>query len=174
MCKSCVGSELSPASGSIYKWDTARNDSTLWNAEGKQYKTLKAEWYDINALLVTLELSIGNSRSCIVWIQFATEFLLQCFFSSLLPLAHSVDTWLPSIISQWDFLIQISVCQIQKSTIKNRETISINFNKFIKIWDACICSNQHWEIVPLKINMKTHSTIPEAYLFLFLIKTYLF
>lgn len=51
MCKSCVGSELSPASGSIYKSDTARNDSTLWNAEGKQYKNLKAEWYDINALL---------------------------------------------------------------------------------------------------------------------------
>lgn len=79
---------------------------------------------------------------------------IAVFFSSLLPLAHSVDTWLPSIISQWDFPIQISVWQIQKSTIKNREIIAINFNKFIKIWGVCICSNQHWEMVPLKINMK--------------------
>lgn len=65
MCISCVGSELSPAPGSIYKSDTARklsDDSTLWDAEGKQYKNLKDEWYDIIVLLITLALPVGNSR----------------------------------------------------------------------------------------------------------------
>lgn len=166
MCRGCVGSELSPAPGSIYKSDNARKlsaDSTLWHAEvipenpeGKQYKNLKAEWYDMILLFVTLALSVGNSRCCFVWILFATEFPLQWF---LLPCCLRHILWtldFLSITPQRDSLIQISVwfCWIQKSTIKKRGTISIHFNKFIKIWDACVCSNQHWEMAPLKINIK--------------------
>lgn len=41
-----------------------------------------------------------------------------------------------------------------KVNYQKRGTISIYFNKLIKIEDACVCSNQHWEMVPLKINMK--------------------
>lgn len=76
----------------------------LWNAEvinenpeGKQYKDLTAEWYDVVVLFV---LSIGNSRCCFVWILFTTDFLLQCYFLSGCLLACTLDTRLLSTILQ--------------------------------------------------------------------------
>lgn len=122
MCRSCVGSELLPAPGSIHKSDNDRKlsaDSTLWNAEGKQYKNLKADWYDMIVLLITLALSIGNSRCCFVWILFTTEFLLQCFF---LPCCLWYILWTLDFSPL--FLNETSLFKSQCDSVKSKSQLS--------------------------------------------------